>query len=100
MKIISLELSSATEKLGQRAQVLLQQGIDQAEDASEIYDGANGYKESFVADVMQQATQQALEEDVRYSYNMVTLQILSSNGQWWVMPDKALLSAISGGTVG
>lgn len=100
VKIISLELSTATEKLGQRAQALLQQGMEQAEDASEIYDGANGYKESFVESVLQQAAQQALEEDVRYSYNVVTLQLVCSGDQWWVMPDKALLSAISGGTAG
>ena len=46
------------------------------------------------------AAQQALEEDVRYSYNVVTLQLVCSNDQWQVVPDKALLSAISGGTVG
>ena len=99
VKIISLELSTATENLGQRAQTLLQQGMEQAEDASEIYDG-NNYKQSFVDDVIQQAAQQALEEDVCYSYNVVTLQLVCSNDQWQVVPDKALLSAISGGTVG
>lgn len=99
VKIISLELSTATEKLGARAEALLQQGLAQAENASEVYDGAN-YKESFVESVIQQAAQQALEEDVRYSYNVVTLQLVCSDGQWWIMPDKALLSAISGGTVG
>lgn len=99
VKIISLELSTATEKLGARAEALLQQGLAQAENASEVYDGAD-YKESFVESVIQQAAQQALEEDVRYSYNVVTLQLVCSDGQWWIMPDKALLSAISGGTVG
>lgn len=99
VKIISLELSTATEKLGARAEALLQQGLAQAENASEVYDGAN-YKESFVESIIQQAAQQALEEDVRYSYNVVTLQLVCSDGQWWIMPDKALLSAISGGTVG
>lgn len=100
VKIISLELSTATEHLGQRAQILLQQGVAQAEDVSEIYDGTNGYKQSFVDGVLQQAAQQALEEDVRYSYNVVTLQLVCVDNQWWIVPDKALLSAISGGTAG
>lgn len=99
VKIISLELSSTTEKLGTRAEALLQQGLEQAESASEIYDGSD-YKESFVNSIIQQAAQQALEEDVRYSYNVVTLQLVCSDGQWWIVPDKALLGAISGGTVG
>ena len=98
VKVISLELDTATEKLGARAEALLQQGLAQAENASDVYDGSD-YKDSFVDSVIQQAARQALEEDVRYSYSVVTLQLVCSNGQWRIVPDKALLSAISGGTV-
>lgn len=98
VKIISLELPAATEKLGQRAQALLQQGVEQARSVSEIYDENNAYKESFVAEVLEEATRQALEEDVRYTYQVVSLQLVCSDGRWWVLPDRALLNAISGST--
>lgn len=100
VKIISLELDTATEKLGQRATALLQQGVEQAADPSEIYDETNGYKASFVEGVMNQAAEEALEEDVRYAYRTVTLQLVYSNGQWRIVPNRELLSAISGGTAG
>ena len=100
VKIISLELDTATEKLGQRAKALLQQGVEQAADASDIYDATNGYKESFVEDVIAQASREALEEDVRYAYQTVTLQLVYSNDQWRIIPNRELLNAISGGTAG
>lgn len=100
VKIISLELETATEKLGQRAKTLLQQGVEQAADTSEIYDETNGYKESFVEEVILQAAHEALEEDTRYSYQTVTLQLIYSNGKWRIVPNRELLSAISGGTAG
>lgn len=96
VKFISLELPAVTQKLAQRAQILLQQGVEQADSISEIYDEKNAYKESFVARVMEEATRQALEEDVRYTYQILTLQLVCSEGQWWVLPDRALLRAISG----
>ena len=88
VKIISMELAAAT------------QGMEQAADASEIYDASNGYKDSFVESVITQAAQDALEEDTRYSYRIVTLQLVYSGDQWWVMPNRELLNAISGGTAG
>lgn len=100
VKIISMELSSSTEKLGQRARELLQQGVDQASDTFEIYDIHNAYKASFVESVLIQAAQQALEEDMRYMYQVVAVQLVYSNDQWWVVPGRELLNAISGGTAG
>ena len=100
VKIISLELETATEKLGQRAMALLQQGVEQAADPSEIYDETNGYKASFVEGVMAQAASEALEEDVRYAYRTVTLQLVYSHDQWRIVPNRELFSAISGGTAG
>ena len=61
---------------------------------------SNGYKDSFVESVIIQAAQDALEEDTRYSYRIVTLQLVYSGDQWRVMPNRELLNAISGGTAG
>ena len=100
VKIISMELPSATEKLGQRAQVLLQQRVENARDVSEIYDADNTYRDAFVADILEDAVRQALEEDVRYTYQIIELQLVYREGQWWVLPDKALLNAVFGGVTG
>ena len=46
---------------------------------------------------MEEAVRQALEEDARYTYQIVPVQLIYREGQWWISPDKALLEAISGG---
>lgn len=100
VKIISMELPSATEKLGQRAQMLLQQRVENARDVSEIYDAGNTYRDAFVADILEDAVRQTLEEDVRYTYQIIELQLVCREGQWWVLPDKVLLNAVFGGVAG
>lgn len=97
VKIISMELPAVTQNLGQRAKLLLQQRVESARDTSEIYDTDHGYRESVVEAVLEEAVRQALEEDVRYTYRIVTLQLVWQEGQWWVVPEDALLNAVFGG---
>ena len=97
VKVISMEMTTATENLGQRVQILVQQGVEAAESVSEIYNAENTYKQSFIDGIMEEAVRQALEEDVRYTYQIVSVQLIYRDGQWWISPDKALLEAISGG---
>ena len=100
VKIISLELPAVTENLGQRAQTILQQRVEAAQDVSEIYDESNGYREAFVAEILEEAVSQALEEDVRYTYQILSLQLVCREDTWWVVPDKTLLNAVFGGIAG
>lgn len=99
VKIISLELPTATAHLGQRVRELLQKEMDAAEDVSDIYDENNEYREELVRSVFEEAARQALEEDVRYGYRVITVPLVYSDGQWWVVADQALLNTISGGMV-
>ena len=100
VKIIHMELSTATENLGQRARQLLQQRVETAQDVSEIYGADHAYRESVIDEILEEAVRQALEEDVRYTYQTVTLQLVCREGKWWVMPDEALLNAVFGGIAG
>lgn len=98
--IRSLDLSSVTRKLDQRTQDLLNVYVEDAEDTSHIYDENNEYLESFVQATLQDAVRQAIQEDARYSEQELTLTLIYSAGEWWVMPDQSLLNAISGGIAG
>lgn len=97
VKIISLELSTATEEVGERARGLLNGAIESAEDVSELYDGRNNYREDLVTELLDQAAREALEEDVRYGYQVIPLQLVFEDGCWQVVADQKLLDAISGG---
>lgn len=100
VKIISMELPAVVEHLGQRAQSLLEQRVAEAQDVSEVYGADNTYRDSLVAEVLEEAVRQALEEDVRYTYQIVSLQLVCREGQWWVLPEKALLNAVFGNVAG
>ena len=97
VKIIGLELSTATEEVGQRARMLLNAAVDAAKDVTELYDAQNNYREDLVMDLLDQAVRAALEEDVRYGYQVIPLQLVYEDGSWWVAGDRNLFSAISGG---
>ena len=100
VKVISIETTSATKKLGQRVEQLLQKRVAEAESVSEIYDEGNAYKQSFIDEIMEDATRQALEEDVCYTYQILPIQLIYREGQWWILPDQALANVVCGGFIG
>lgn len=100
VKIISMEIPTAVEQLGSRARRLLKEKVEAAEDVTELYDENNEYREDLVADILEEAARQALEEDVRYSYRIVPLQLVYAQDRWQVVADQAFLQAISGGIAG
>ena len=76
---------------------MLEKRVEEAADISEVYDENNEYREEFVMDVLYEAARQALEEDAVTRTVELTIQLVYSEGQWWVVADSALLDAISGG---
>ena len=92
-----LNSASVTVNLRERAQELLNQRVEEAEDVSEIYDENNEYRESVVMEVLQEAVQAALQEDAKTETVSLTVNLKYQNGTWWVVVDNALLDAFSGG---
>ena len=92
-----LDMDSVTANLRQRSQELLEQRVAQAEDVSEIYDENNDYREDFVLTVLYDAAQAALAEDAQLTTARITLNLVYEQGQWWIVPDGALLAVLSGG---
>lgn len=94
-----LKLDSVTEHLRSRTQDLLEQRIAEAEDVSEIYNENNEFQESFVMAALLDAARQAIQEDVDYVTVEITANMIFRDGQWWLLPEAQLLSALSGGMV-
>lgn len=93
-----LDTASVTANLRQRAQELLNQRVEEAEDVSEIYDENNEYREEIVMEALQEALQTALVEDAKTMTVTLTVNLKNQNGKWWVVVDNALLDAFAGGT--
>ena len=97
IRITCLEISSVTATLRERSQNKLEQRVAEAEDTSEVYDEENNYREDVVMEVLLEAAQDALNEDAKTMTFEVTVNLVHRNGQWWIIPEDALLEAISGG---
>lgn len=95
--ITAMDIPTVTQKLPQRAHALLTQRVENAADMAELYDENNNFREDLVSEVLTQAVMQALAEDAETVTREVTLKLIHRDGQWWVVPDQALLTAISGG---
>lgn len=95
--VTALDLNSVTATLKERSQVLLEQRIAAAKDADDIYDENGDYREDFVMQVLYDSAVAALEADAKLITKDVTLSLVYDDGQWWIMPESALLDAISGG---
>lgn len=95
--ITAMDIPSVTAALSQHAHALLTARVESAEDMAELYDEENNFREDLVADVLREAVVRALAENAELVTRDVTLNLICREGQWWVVPDQALLQAISGG---
>lgn len=94
-----IDVTSVTATLKDRSQTLLEQRVEEAENLDEVYDEELQYREDFVMDVLYDAATATLKEDAQTITAELTVNMAFQNGQWWIIADKALLDAISGGVL-
>lgn len=99
LTITYLDITSVTAVLKERSQALLEQRVDEAEDLDDVYDEDLQYREDFVMGVLYDAAKAALEEDATTETKTVTVKMMYQNEKWWIIGDKDLLDAISGGVL-
>ena len=95
--VTALDVPGVTENLQTRFRALLTERMEAAEDMAELYDENNDFREELLDELLAQAVAQALEEDAKTVTREITLEMIRRDGQWWVVPDQALLTALSGG---
>lgn len=94
--VTALDIASVTEKLPERTQALVNQKIISAESLTELYDDTGSFREELVNEILRQALQQSLIQDAQNLTREVTIKLINRDGKWWVVPDQALLQALSG----
>lgn len=94
--ITTLDISAAAPGLKGRVRQLLDEKVAQAEDMSQLYDENNNFREDMVMEIYHQAVTEAVAQDTPAIQRQVRLSLIFREGQWWVVPDQALLAAISG----
>ncbi len=96
VRIESLDIPSVTGGLKVLAPEMLVERAENAGDMSEIYTDSHEYRDDFTAVLLHDAAAQAIAAGEERRQEL-PLNLIYSEGQWWVMPDQALLNAISGG---
>ena len=84
--ITTLDPASVNSHLSQRAEELAETMDTEAED--------------FMDQLLLDALEEALKKDATTVTRKIQLNLVYQNGQWWVVPDAALIQAISGGVAG
>ena len=94
--VTTMDMASALETLPELAQALVNQKIASAQELAEVYDESGSFREELVDGILQQALQQTLSQNADVVTREVTSKFVNRDGTWWVVPDQALLHALSG----
>lgn len=92
-----MDITSVTAVLKDRSWALLETRVAEADDPDDIYDENMQYREDVVLDVLYDAAAAALNEDAKTLTVDVTVNMVYQNEAWWIVADRNLLDAISGG---
>ena len=94
--VSSLDIGQVLQTMKTEAPLLLEQQIARAGSMDEVYDADHEYREEFLQDVMRRAAAAALETADTAAHTL-TVNLTYRDGQWWIVPEQALLEAVSGG---
>ena len=93
MELTALDVDDVVEKIGTLAVKRMQERVAAA---SELYGDDGQYRPELVDDVLQQAALETLMCDLPTVTTGITLHLTQSGEAWKVIPDRALINALSG----
>lgn len=93
-----LDMETTLAPLQGRAKVIMEYRIESATYVSEIYDGKNEYRQELVADVVETAFNQLMEQgELPVLEKSFTIELVYMEGQWKILAHESLLRAITAG---
>lgn len=90
------DVSQLLERTEKVLQSLLNQKVLAAEDPLSVRTPDGTYRNTVVDQALPEALEQVLSEELPYITHTVTIQLTRRDDRWWVLPDQAFLTAISG----
>lgn len=93
------DITSITDTLDDHARDLMNSRISAATEMAELYDGENNFRQDLIDEVMAAAVEKTLAEEPEMLTVETTVGIVYEQGQWWAIPDQALMTALAGGLV-
>ena len=96
MELTALDVDDVVEKIGTLAVERMQERVAAASDMSELYGDDGQYHSELVDNVLQQAALETLMCDLPTITTSITLHLAQSGEVWKVIPDQALIDALTG----
>lgn len=95
-QVTTMDITGTLAQLENRASGLLKQKLESAEDPAALLDGNGEVQKTLKDEIRTQALTQVLS-DAKTVTTQITFQLIEKDGQWWALPDQALLDILSGG---
>ena len=95
-QVTAMDITGTLSQLENRAAALLRQELESAEDPAALLDENGSVNGTLKDRICGQALTDVLAE-AKTVTRQITFQLIEKDGQWWVLPDKALLEVLSGG---
>ena len=95
-KVTAMDITGTLSQWDKGAGELLKQKIDAAEDPAVLLDEGGDVPQTLKDELRGQALTQALA-DAKTVTTQIPFQLIEKDGQWWAVPDQAMLDVLSGG---
>lgn len=95
-QVTHMDIQQTLSQLDRRAGALLQKKLDEQEDYFALLEEDGQIPQTLKEELKTQAFREALEEPKTVT-TQITFQLIEKDGQWWVLPDQAMLDILSGG---
>lgn len=94
--ITALDIPALMVSLKDQAQTLLRKGAASA-NPEEIYNEDGSYQDAFLTDALKDGAAALLSQRIPTASRTITLHLTARDGQWYILPEQALLDVIAGG---
>lgn len=94
--VTALDIPALCQRIEERFQVLMEPYLAEAQYDSEAFDENGVLRQDFAAGKLRKAAEQVLLLRNSYASHPVTLEVVYQNGQWWVVPSRALTDIVAG----
>ena len=95
-QVTHMDIAQTLLGLDRRAGELLKQTLDAQEDHFALLGEDGQIPQTLRDELRAQALREALE-DAKTVTTQITFQLIEEDGQWWILPDQAMLDILSGG---
>ena len=95
-QVTHMDIAQTLSGLDRRAGELLKETLDAQENPAALLGEDGQIPEKLKEELRRQALGEALAE-LKTVTGQITFQLVEQDGQWWVLPDQAMLDILSGG---